>query len=312
MSDTCSSNTAPHYKQYATGGAFRYGLLAALVSISIWAFWLVSMRAGVTNSLGFFDLGLLRYSPPALLLLPILWRSRALLKGVSPTLLLGIVAGAGVPFFYLSATGLKYAPASHAGLLILGAYPLFVTLLAVVFYQERVSIQRKIGLCLVTLGVVVLFSLSLLTAPAGTWIGDLLLLAASLFWAIYTVSLRIAGLPPLVSTALMGLVSVLVLLLLWSTGLVSSQLVDSPWQMLAWQFLVQSLLVGLLTGFSYGFAIQRLGAENMAAIGAFTPVLAALIAVPVLGEMIEVYSIVGLLLVSAGVLIASGIFSKRQ
>ncbi|SBS39105.1 EamA-like transporter family protein [Marinomonas spartinae] len=309
-----SSNVAqepPKYKQYATGWGFRFGLVAALVSIFIWASWLVSMRAGMTNTLTAFDLGLLRYSPPALLLFPFLWRARAQVKAVSPILLLGIVCGAGLPFFYLSATGLKYAPASHAGLLILGAFPFFVTMLAVLFYQEKVSRERKIGLSLVSIGVLVLLSLSLLTASENTWKGDLLLLAASFFWAVYTVSLRIAGLPPLVSTALMGLVSLIVLAFLWATGLASSGLADASWDMLAGQLVVQSLLVGLLTGFTYGYAIHKLGAENMAAIGAFTPVLAALIAIPVLGERLEGYSIVGLVLVSIGVVIASGILKRR-
>jgi drug/metabolite transporter (DMT)-like permease len=301
----------PKYKQYATGWSFRLGLLAALVSILIWASWLVSMRAGMTNSLTAFDLDILRFSPPALLLWPILWRARGQVKAVSPLLLLGIICGAGLPFFYLSATGLKYAPASHAGLLILGAYPFFVTLLAVLFYQEKVSPARKIGLSFVCAGVVVLMVLSLFTAPAGTWIGDLMLLGASVFWAIYTVSLRIAGLPPLVSTALMGLSSTVILLFMYATGMVSSGLADASWDMLAGQILVQSLLVGLLTGFTYGYAIHKLGAENMAAIGAFTPVLAALIAIPVLGEAITSYAIVGLVLVSVGVLIASGILKKR-
>lgn len=310
-SQSTLTQTPPQYKQYATGWGFRLGLLAAFVSILIWASWLVSMRAGVTNTLTAFDLGVLRYSPPALLLFPFLWRARATVRAVSPILLLGIVCGAGLPFFYLSATGLKYAPASHAGLLILGAFPFFVTLLAVLFYQEKVSRERKIGLSLVCFGVVVLLSLSLLTAPEGTWKGDLLLLAASFFWAVYTVSLRIAGLPPLVSTALMGLVSLIALAFLWATGLASSGLADASWDMLAGQIFVQSLLVGLMTGFSYGYAIQKLGAENMAAIGAFTPVLAALIAIPVLGEQLEGYSIAGLILVSIGVVIASGIFKKR-
>ncbi len=301
----------PQYKQYATGWGFKLGLLAAFMCILIWASWLVSMRAGVTNTLTQFDLGLLRYSPPALVLLPILWRGREQIKAVSPILLLGIVCGAGVPFFFLSATGLKYAPASHAGLLILGAYPFFVTLLAVVFYQEKVTRARKIGLSLVCTGVLVLLGLSTLTAAEGTWKGDLLLLAASVFWAIYTVSLRIAGLPPLLSTALMGFVSLLVLIALWGSGLVSSGFSETSWSMIALQFVVQSLLVGLLTGFTYGYAIHKLGAENMAAIGAFTPVLASLIAIPVLGETLEAYSIVGLGLVATGVLIASGILKKR-
>lgn len=306
-----SAQEPPKYKQYATGWGFRLGLCAAFVSILIWASWLVSMRAGMTNTLTALDLGILRFSPPALLLFPFLWRARAQVKAVSPILLLGIVCGAGLPFFYLSATGLKYAPASHAGLLILGAFPFFVTLLAVLFYQEKVSRERKIGLSFVCAGVLVLFSLSLLTAPENTWKGDLLLLAASFFWAVYTVSLRIAGLPPLVSTALMGLVSFIALAILWTTGLVSSGLAEASWDMLAGQILVQSLLVGLMTGFSYGYAIQKLGAENMAAIGAFTPVLSALIAIPVLGEHLEGYSIAGLIFVSVGVVIASGILKKR-
>ena len=76
---------------------------------------------------------------------------------------------------------------------------------------------------------------------------------------------------------------------------------------LAWQFFVQSMLVGLFTGFSYGYAINALGAERTAAMGALTPVLASLLAIPLLHESIGLAAIFGLCFVCVGVVFASGV-----
>ena len=106
------------------------------------------------------------------------------------------------------------------------------------------------------------------------------------------------------------------LLLLVSIGLIDSGLyttlftdVSSNTQItlsfIALQFLIQALMVGLVTGFSYGFAIQRIGAETSAAIGALTPVLAAISAYFLLSENLFFTDIIAMLFIVFGVLLAS-------
>ncbi|TYL46718.1 DMT family transporter [Marinomonas sp. IMCC 4694] len=308
MSDTVqtASIQANHYRTIATGGAFQLGVFVAFVTACIWASWLVSVKIGVQSALTTFDLALMRYLMAGMILLPFLYRARRLLLTVPKWTLFGIVFGAGVPFFFLSSTGMHYAPVSHAGLLIPGTFPLFVSAIAVVVFKESLSRIRLLGLFAIMVGVVALLLISLWSLEGEVWKGDLWFIGSSFFFAVYTVSLRVAGLPPLAATGLLGLVSTLFLLILLATGVVTSGMNLVSTDTLIGQFFIQSVLVGLGSGFSYGYAINVLGAERTAAMGALTPVLASLLAIPLLDEPIGIAAAFGLCFVCLGVVFASG------
>lgn len=297
---------APAYRFIATGPALYLGLAAAFITVCIWATWLVSVKLGAQSALTTFDLAIMRYALPAMVLLPFVYQARQAFMRVPKWTLFGIVAGAGVPFFFLSSAGMQYAPVAHAGLLIPGTFPLFVTAIAVLVFKEPISRVRLFGLMAILLGVVTLLAVSLWSLSGDVWKGDLLFIGASFFWAVYTISLRVAGLRPLAATGLLGIVSTLLLLIMLACGVVSSGMHQVGSGELAWQFFVQALLVGLFTGFSYGYAINSLGAERTAAMGALTPVLASLLALPLLQETIGMAALCGLLFVGTGVVLASG------
>ncbi|MFT2111199.1 EamA family transporter [Marinomonas sp. 2405UD68-3] len=132
-------------------------------------------------------------------------------------------------------------------------------------------------------------------------------LAACFCWAVFSICLRVAGLPALTDTAILGLVSTVLLLLFYAFGFVESGMSFVTANMLFGQFIVQAVLVGLLTGFTYGFAINRIGAESTAAIGSLTPVIATLAAIPLLSEPLTMASSLGIILICFGVLCANGI-----
>lgn len=249
----------------------------------------------------------MRYGLPALVLLPFLYQSRRQFLAVPAWTLLGIVLGAGVPFFFLSSQAMHYAPVSHAGLLLPGTFPLFVTGIAFFVFKEPLSRPRFIGLLAIMFGVIALLTISMWSLKGDVWKGDLLFLGASFFWAVYTISLRVAGLPPLAATGLLSIVSLVVLLVMFITGSVTSGIGLVSIDELIGQFAVQAILVGLFAGFSYGYAINLLGAERTAAMGALTPVLAAIMAIPLLQESIGLAAALGLCFVCIGVVLASGI-----
>lgn len=304
---TKSSTTEPEYRRMATGLDLQLGIAAAFITIMIWASWLISVKMGTASNLTTFDLALMRYVAPALVLLPFLYKSWGKVMAVPKRIMAGIIVGAGLPFFFLSSAGMHHAPVAHAGLLIPGTFPLFVTAIAVLVYKESLSKQRFIGLLSIGVGVFILVLLSFLNNDEGIWKGDLYFLAASLCWAIFTICLRVAGLPPLAATAALGLVSTALLLLLYALGVVESGMSLVSSETLVGQFIVQAVLVGLLTGFTYGFAINRIGAESTAAIGSLTPVMAILAAIPLLSESITLESVIGMILICFGVFCASGV-----
>ncbi|MCZ2721325.1 DMT family transporter [Marinomonas sp. 15G1-11] len=303
---------APAYRRMATGSDLQLGIAAAFITIMIWASWLISVKMGVASSLTTFDLALMRYAAPALIFLPFLYRSWEKVRTVPKRILAGMVFGAGLPFFFLSSAGMHHAPVAHAGLLIPGTFPLFVTAIAVLVYKEALSKQRFIGLALIATGVCALVGLSFFNGNQDIWKGDLYFLAASFCWAVFTICLRVAGLPPLAATAILGLVSTVLLLLLYTLGVLESGMRLASIETLTGQFIVQAILVGLLTGFTYGFAINRIGAESTAAIGSLTPVMATLAAIPLLSESITMASALGIVLICLGVFCASGVKLPRK
>ncbi|KZM39768.1 hypothetical protein OA92_19160 [Marinomonas sp. SBI22] len=285
--------------------------MSALVTACIWASWLISVKMGATSSLTMFDLSMMRYGMPALIFAYFTYQARAQIRKVPLHILGGISLGAGVPFFYLASQGMHFAPVSHAGLLIPGTFPLFVTGIAVLIYKEPLSSQRFMGLAAIAIGILTLLAESFFAGSGQVLKGDLYFLGASFCWALFTVSLRVSGLPPLAATGLLGLVSCSLLLLLFAFGLLDSGVFGAnqtlDMSLIGTQFLIQGIMVGLVTGFSYGFAISQIGAENTAAIGSLTPVIASVAAYPILAETLSINGVLSMSLICFGVLCASGV-----
>ncbi|WP_046016011.1 DMT family transporter [Marinomonas sp. S3726] len=306
-----SSNTVPAYRVLAQGRQYHLGVMSALVTACIWASWLISVKMGATSSLTMFDLSMMRYGMPALIFAYFTYQARAQIRKVPLHILGGISLGAGVPFFYLASQGMHFAPVSHAGLLIPGTFPLFVTGIAVLIYKEPLSSQRFMGLAAIAIGILTLLAESFFAGSGQVLTGDLYFLGASFCWALFTVSLRVSGLPPLAATGLLGLVSCSLLLLLFAFGLLDSGVFGAnqtlDMSLIGTQFLIQGIMVGLVTGFSYGFAIRQIGAENTAAIGSLTPVIASVAAYPILAETLSINGVLSMSLICFGVLCASGV-----
>ena len=75
--------------------------------------------------------------------------------------------------------------------------------------------------------------------------------------------------------------------------------------------ILQGVIIAILALLLFNLAVRLLGAPQAAAFGALTPVLAMLGGVWFLGESISVVKIVGVIIVSSGVFLASGAVSDR-
>jgi drug/metabolite transporter (DMT)-like permease len=76
--------------------------------------------------------------------------------------------------------------------------------------------------------------------------------------------------------------------------------------MIAGQILSQGILSGVVALIAYGAAVARLGASRAAVFTALPPALAAMLAIPVLGEIPSPVMWVGVVLAVGGVALASG------
>jgi drug/metabolite transporter (DMT)-like permease len=288
---------------YLKGAAF--GFAAA----SIWASWSVGTRFAVTTGLGASDIVALRFAVAGVLLSPLVIR-RGLARDRLGWLRLGaLVAGAGAPYALVAATGLRFAPAYDGGALNPGCMPLFVALIAAVVLGEKPSAARILGLSLILAGAAAIVGWH--AGGRGTaWslartFGDVLFLFAAFLTACFTLVMRQAKLDPLHATALVSTGSLVIYLPIY-LALHGVRLARVPLADLAVQSLFQGLAVSILALVLYGRAVVILGASSAAAFGALVPPLSALLAMPLLGEWPGETDWVGILLISAGVYLASG------
>lgn len=289
----------------AADRAIWVGRAAALGAVAIWACWLVASRYGVTGSLGPADVTFFRFVVPALVLWPFLFRAGSgFAKGERATSL-AMIVGAGTPFFLIATTGMQFVPMSHIAALMPGTVPLLAALIAFAAIAERPDRWRAAGIVLIVGGIVLIVGSDLLDMGDGRWRGDLLLLIGAALWGGFTVALRRKGTDPWHAAAIVNVWSAVLFLPLY-LFVFTPRILVAPWTEVAIQFVAQGLFSGIIAMVLYGIAVGRLGAGRAAAFNALLPALATLIGIPVLGEWPGPAAIGGIVLASAGVLLATG------
>lgn len=285
------------------------GYAGAIVTVLIWATWILATRHTAATPMGTIDIGLIRYGIPALLLVPIWWKTGLLPKGVPIRVLAVMVAGAGALFFQITAAALHVTPAAPGAILLGGSMPLATALIGMAFFGERPDRMRLAGLAAIVAGVLVLLTASLQGSDM-TLTGFLLLPVGAVLWAGFTHAFRRSGLTALEGAALIAVWSFLihlVLAVIFGTHLAQASLPD-----LALQITSQGLLSGLVATFAYGTAIRALGGSQAAAFTAITPVLATLGGAIFLKESFGPAEITAAIIVGAGVTLSTGIFSPKH
>jgi drug/metabolite transporter (DMT)-like permease len=270
--------------------AYLKGAVFGFAAVSIWASWSVITRLAVTTSLDAWDIVALRFGVAGVLMAPILVQRGLARDHLGWRGLAVIIAGTGAPYAQVAAVGLRFAPASDGGALNPGCMPLFVALIAALVLGEKLSSARKSGLLLISAGALIVVG----------WRA-----AAAFLTACFTVVMRQAKLDPLHVAALVSTGSLVIYLPIY-LALHGTCLAQLPLAEITVQAIFQGVLVSIVSLLLYGRAVAILGASGGAAFGALVPALSALLAIPLLDEWPNETDWVGILLISAGVYLASG------
>ena len=306
------------------------GILSAVVTVVIWTAFIVVARAsadpargGVLNP---FDIVYARIWGASLILLPWGWwlvrRARATTPGAGSFLDLSplplrqtLIAGffGGLLYAMLAYSGFVFAPAAHASVLMPGSLPLWTALLAIPVLGERITPTRALGLALIVGGDLMVGGNSLLHAldGSGVWRGDVLFIAASFTWSIYSVLARRFALQAVQATIAITVfafftyvpVYTVLLLLEWVPG----HVFQAAWTAVGAQMLMQGVGSVVISGITFTRMIQHFGPVRSTMITALVPGLSAIAAAVVLGEPLVWNLMLGLGLVTAGIL-----FGVRQ
>ena len=276
-------------------------MLAAVAAVAFWGAWFPLSRLSVTEAVTPADLALLRAGIPALVLLPVVLR-HGLKAGRAGWWGTAALAGTvGVPFCFTLGTALEMAPAGHAAILIPGVFPALIVLLGALLLGERVGRRRLAGLVFAMFGVCMVGIAVLPDAPDAVLPAYGLMHLAAWMWAIYTVAVRLADIPALHALAIANVASTVLflppLMLLGDSRLPGIGIAE-----LGRQVLVHGIAGGLVSVLLYSHAVRVLGASRAGIFAAAVPPLAALFAVPMLGEGLGPLEWAGLTSVTAGIL----------
>lgn len=258
-----------------------------------------------------FTLAFLRWGLVALLLAPLLLRernalSRVLADAPGLVLLLGFlgmwICGA---LIYIA---LDHTTATNATL-IYTASPVVIILLEAVFSGRRIGWREGLGSLIAFIGVATIVirgdiaALGSLTFNAG----DLLVVIATVGWAVYGILNRDRRLAPLSTPAVLGVVAAagtttLAPFAAWEfLAGKAMPTTASAWSAIAGIVILSSLLA--FSGFQFG--VRRLGASLAGIFMYLLPPYGVGLAVLLLGEPFKAYHAAGIALVMSGIVLAT-------
>ena len=316
MNTATTTLTAPLPTTAAVGENARLltGIAVGLVAASIGALYTVFARWGIQQGLHAPDLTVLRFGVAGLLTLPILlgaWRRDSTQITARWPLWLAIALLAGTPFGLLMFGALQFAPPSHAAVFPFSAMSVMGMLLGAWVLGEKLSARKGVGIAVVLLGLVLLSGVDASSFTLRAALGDAMFLAAGTLWAGFGIVLRKHKLDPLLATAVVSFSALVtyVPVYLFVTG--GQRLIDIAPNVFWTEVLVQGVIAGAGTLYTYAKMVSLLGPARAAVFPALAPGLAALMAWPVLGHVPATAETVGLLVAMAGLIVAVSAPSRR-
>jgi len=285
------------------------GTVCAFATVAIWTGFILISRASVgSRSLLPTDLAALRFGVASAVMLPVLlWRLRtrhslsAAMGGMTALQILTVAMFAGLGFGLFAFTAFVFAPVAHAGVLMPGALPFSTALIAWLVLRERIAGMRAIGLALILAGIVTI-GYGSLVVDRRSLIGDALFLSASTCWAVFVVFARKWQIRPVEATIALAVGAALIYLPIYAL-LLPKKIAEAPvWEVIG-QGAYQGLLSVVASTLVYTRVLMTFGPTKTAMLTAVVPGLAAILAVPLLGEPLMAAAVIGLVLVTMGMIV---------
>lgn len=251
-----------------------------------------------------------RWAMAALILLPFAWSA---MRGALPlarvhwrlVLALAVLGIAG--FNSLVYVGLQTTTATN-GVLLQSVTPITMILLAGLVLHEKSHVWQWLGIGVSLIGVLVIITKAdwqVLQQLAFNR-GDVWIVLATLDWSLYTVLLRklpddLKGLPILGFTVSLGALVILPFYLYESVTFQTMPFTTLSVASIAYVAVFPSLLSYMF----WNHATQRLGVSRTGQFSHLMPVFGILLATLLLGERLQFYHAIGMILVAAGILLAN-------
>lgn len=275
-------------------------------------FWGANIIAGkyAIGELDPFELSTLRWIVAFLVILPFAWRSLRtewpeIRRGMGWLAFYGVI---GFTSFNALLYGATNFTAAVNVAMIQAAIPVLVMVGNFLIFRVRASVLHIVGVALTIYGVV---HVATHGSPArliglDVNLGDALMLAASLLYALHSLMLRykpkIGWVTFIATTSFFAALSALVYQSLFSSGL--SGLVDATISMSPRGWLVVAyvaLLPSIVAQMTYAQGVELIGPNRGSLFINLIPVFGALLAVLMLGERLETFHLIAAAFIIAGI-----------
>lgn len=281
------------------------GIAVGLAAASIGALYTVFARWGISQGMEASDMTFLRFAVAGLVMLPflvrVLWAdTKSFFVQWRAWLAVSLLAG---PLFgILMFTALQWAPASHAAVFPFAAMSVMGTIMSAWVLKEPLSPRKLVGVVIIIAGLLVLSGLETNTLSAKTLAGDALFVTAGTLWAGFGMVMRTKRLNPMVATSVISFAALVTYVPTYLHVIGMSRLLAVPASVFWTELIIQGLIAGVGTLYTYSKMVSLLGPARAALFPALAPGIAALLAWPVLGHMPSVTELTGLLISIAGLI----------
>ncbi len=309
----CSQSPAPNLvERFAqiriglrTSRQLQAGLpiVAMLIAVSLWGPSFVATKVALREAPP-FTIAFLRFFVASCFLYPLWWFSseRAALNMNSRRyLLLGGLVGV-TAYFILENLGVQLTTAGDAALLM-AAIPVICLVVEAVWFRQTISWWRSLGIVISIPGVLLVMGQAPALGGQGRLLGDLLVLAAAVCWAIYSLLGRsLKQYPKLTVVAHQTLYGTLMLV-----PFAFSE--SARWHGLSlatdFSILYLGLMCSAMTYLLYNYALKVLAASQVSTFLNLVPVIGVMAAMLLLGEQILFTQILGGGVILVGVVMST-------
>lgn len=286
--------------------AHKKAIIALIIANTIWGAASPIFKWSLTNITP-FSLAFLRFALSAIILFPFCINKLAINKKDIPYLLACGIFGVGIniPFFFY---GLKYAPSINAPM-IASSGPIFLIIGSMIFLKEKPKSKVIKGTLISLLGVmVIIFRPFLESRLDGAITGNLFFVLATISGVIHSIALK--KISSKYSVIALTFWTFLIGALIFTPLFIKELTVNNTLENLNLQgwvgILFGTLLSSIIAYYLFNYGIKKIQANEVGVFAYLDPIIAILIAIPLLNETVTFYYLLGSVFVFLGIFIAEG------
>jgi len=276
---------------------------AMLAAVSLWGPSFVATKIAL-QEVPPFTIAFLRFFVTSCLLYP-LWRisSRDTFLDRSSRRYLFFGALFGVTFYFvLSNLGLSFTTAGDAAMLM-AAIPVICLVAETLWFRQAIPWRRGLGIIVSIIGVFMVIRQAPSLGGMDRVLGDLLVLAATLCWAAYTLIGRTLNRVP--KLALVAHQAMYGMLMLSPFALFEMGQWQKPSLIPCLSILYLGLMCSAVTYLLYNYALKALEASQVSTFLNLVPIIGVIAAVLLLGEQVQLVQMIGGAVILVGVAVST-------